>query len=160
MLGLIAIPKLVKIVLITSTLALAFGTGWKINGWRLEARIADLQASYALAYAQAEKAARDKENALTNDLASIRRAKDAEIQNVRRSLDIAINSLRHRPERPANGVSSDTPSGGGSTQGCTGAQLYREDAEVALRIARDADELRVAYKACTRAYDAARDALK
>lgn len=158
MLGFLAIPKLGKIVLILGTIVLIFGTGWKVNGWRLEARIADLQATHAQAYAKAQKAARDKENALTDDLAKIRRSKDAEIQNVRRSLDIALNSLRHRPERPS--MPSDTPIGSGSTQGCTGAQLYREDAEVALRIARDADELRVAYKACTRAYDAARDALK
>jgi hypothetical protein len=156
MLGLIAIPKLVKIVLITGTLALAFGTGWKINGWRLEARIADLQASYALAYAEAQKAARDKENALTNDLASIRRSKDAEIQNVRRSLDIALNSLRHRPERPADSMPTDSVAGGG----CTGKGLARGDAEFLARYAADAARLQSAYKACTRAYDAARDALK
>lgn len=158
MLGFLAIPKLGKIVLIIGTIVFIFGTGWKVNGWRLEARIADLQASYAKAYAEAQKAARDKENALTDDLAKIRRSKDAEIQNVRRSLDIALNSLRHRPERP--GVSSDTPPGSGSTQGCTGAQLYREDAEVALRIARDADELRVAYKTCVRSYESVRKALE
>ena len=142
------------------TLAAGVMIGWKVNGWRLEARIADIQTSHAIAYAQAQKAARDKENALTNDLATLRKSRDAEVTNISNRLADALNSLRNRPQRPAGGVPTDSPFGSGSVQGCTGSQLYREDAEVALRIARDADELRVAYKTCAGAYEAARKALE
>lgn len=154
MLGFLAVPKLGKIVLIIGTIVFIFGTGWKVNGWRLEARIADLQASYAKAYAEAQKAARDKENALTDDLAKIRRSKDAEIQNVRRSLDIALNSLRNRPDR------ADLPTDSVAGGGCTGSGLARPDAEFLVEYAADAAQLQLAYKACVRSYESVRKTLE
>jgi hypothetical protein len=61
----------------------------------------------------------------------------------------ALSSLSDRPSREDSGsVSEGSNTGTGHSNGCTGAQLYREDAEAALRIARDADKLRLALKAC------------
>jgi hypothetical protein len=136
------------------TLAAGVMIGWKVNGWRLEARIADLQATHAQAYAEAQKAARAKETALADDLAKIRRTKDAEIKNIRRGLDIAINSLRNRPDRSI--LPTDSVAGGG----CTGAGLARPDAQFLAEYAHDAARLQLAYQTCIGAYEAARKALE
>jgi hypothetical protein len=131
-------------------------TGWKVNGWRLEARIADLQASYALTYAEAEKAARNRETELNQDLIEIRRLRDAEVTNISNRLASALNSLRDRPERPAGGLPKDSTARGG----CTANELFREDAESFIWIARDADTVRASLETCVRAYDSARKALE
>jgi hypothetical protein len=130
-------------------------TGWKVNGWRLEARIADLQASYAQAYAEAQETARNREKALVSKAEEIRRTKDAQITNISRNLSNALNSLRERPDRSA--AVSENPSTRG---GCTANELFREDAESFIWIARDADLLRAALQQCKTQYDAARNALK
>jgi len=138
--------------------ALAVGliVGWKANGWRLEARIADLQASYALAYAKAQKAARDKETALVDELVTIRKSKDDQIKNISSRLAATLNSLRDRPERPASGLPQNSTVGGV----CTGAGLARPDGEFLAGYAADAARLQSAYETCVRSYNAARKALE
>ncbi len=86
-------------------------------------------------------------------------AKNAQIASINAELSDALERLRNRPSRDsAEGVSGDTTAGG-VARGCTGAGLYKEDGAVLIRLARDADELRVNLKTCYQQYNAARDAL-
>lgn len=74
--------------------------------------------------------------------------------------DRLLDSLRHRPERPAGGA--DLPGAAGARLGataCTGAELYREDAAFLVGLAAEADQLRAAVERCQAAYDAVRDSL-
>ena len=143
-----------RIILILVTIGTGFVTGWIVNGWRLESRIAKIEASYAKAYAEAQKAARIKENGLVNDLSNLRRTKDAEIKNINGRLAAALDGLRDRPER------IDLSKNTGSCNGSTGAQLARGDAEFLARYAADAARLQSSYKTCVGAYEAARKALE
>lgn len=74
--------------------------------------------------------------------------------------DRLADILRHRPERPAGGADmSGAATAGTGPAACTGAGLYRDDAEVLVRIAADADRLRAAVEHCSAAYDAVRGQL-
>lgn len=67
-----------------------------------------------------------------------------QIAGVRRNLDIALDGLRNRPERPINlPATARTGCEGGS-----GAGLYREDGEFLAREAARADEIRAGLAAC------------
>lgn len=74
----------------------------------------------------------------------------------RLALDLrrALNSLRHRPERPAT-AGGDVPESAADGMACTGDQLYRPDGEFLAREATRADQLRIDLSACQAAYDAA-----
>lgn len=86
-----------------------------------------------------------------------RTAYRARLAAVAADRDRLADSLRHRPERPASGAHlPDSASAGAGLAACTGARLYRDDAEVLVRIAADADRLRAAVERCTAAYDAVR----
>ena len=125
-------------------------TGWKVNGWRLEARIADLQASYALTYAEAEKAARNRETELNQDLIEIRRLRDAEVTNISNRLASALNSLRDRHERPKDGgVSKDS----GTCSAASGAQLAKGDGEFLAGYSADAYRLQKELDHCVTQYN-------
>lgn len=67
-----------------------------------------------------------------------------------RSLDIALASLRARPDRPLSGDSKTDCAGG------TGAELFRADAEFLARLATRADRHRNALEACYAYADALR----
>jgi hypothetical protein len=111
--------------------------------------------------AQAEEAmkARQREQALQALMDRQRKEHQNEVNRVVREYAALSDSLRNRPERPADGGAGVPQGAGAGTEpapGCTGAQLYRSDSEVLVGIARDADQLRLALKACVGAYDAAR----
>lgn len=156
MLGFLAIPKLGKIVLITGTIVLIFGTGWKINGWRLEARIASLQASHAKAYAEAQEQARAKETALNNDLATLRKTKDAQIKTINDRLAVALDGLRDRPERASDSMPTDSGIGLKYRKGCYPSELFREDAESFVRFAEETEKLKESLKYCIAQYNLVR----
>lgn len=83
-------------------------------------------------------------------------AKNAQIQALNNRVDALNSELRKRPQRPGGASVPTASADGKASTGCTGAQLYRSDAEVLTRIGRDADELRIQLKACYAQYDAAR----
>jgi hypothetical protein len=110
----------------------------------------DSEKAQALA-AQAEEQmkARQTEQALKTLIDKQR--KDHQREAIRLANDYAavVVSLQDRPDRPGvGGVPTGASAGVEPARGCTGAELFREDAEVALGIARDADQLRLALKAC------------
>ena len=107
------------------------------------------------AYAKGQEEARQREQALQANADKLRKDKDAEIKNVTARATALANSLRERPSRPAEGSAVSSTAGVGSG-GCTGKELYREDGEFLVRIAKEADELRAALKQCYNQYEAIR----
>jgi hypothetical protein len=81
---------------------------------------------------------------------------NAQIASLNQSLSVAVAGLSNRPSRGGEGgVPINTAPGAG----CYPAALYREDAAVALKLAGEADKLRVLLGQCQAAYNAARQAL-
>lgn len=109
-------------------------------------------------HADAVEKARKREQNLQQSADSLRKEKDAEIRNINARATALANSLRDRQSRPNSSALPSTASIGQSA--CTGAQLYREDGELLVGLAREADELVAALKQCYAQYDAARQPVK
>lgn len=80
--------------------------------------------------------ARYKEEQMQKATDQLRTTKDAQIKDINRKLAVALDELRKRTERPTD---TTTPSESGAA--CTGAFLYREDAEFLAREAARADRI-------------------
>jgi hypothetical protein len=93
----------------------------------------------------------ERQQALQLSADQLRQEKDRETRELAARNTALVNSLRSRPERPAGAVSSAAQSGSG---GCTPRELYRQDSEVVVGLAREADEIRIALKQCYAQYDA------
>ena len=111
------------------------------------------------AYAKGQEEARKREQEMQQAADRLRREKDAEIRDINARATALSNSLRDRQERPA---SNNSVSGAASTRptACSGKELYREDGEFLVRVAREADELRAALDQCVKQYNAARQTVK
>jgi hypothetical protein len=110
------------------------------------------------AYAQAQEAAREKEQSLQAQADRLREEKDNEIRNLNARATALTNSLRDRPSRTTT-VASTVPSSTGlscPTLTCTGAELSREDGEFLAGEAARADEARTLLKQCYDQYNAVR----
>ena len=83
-----------------------------------------------------------------------RKEKTDAITHLRAQHAADLERLRQRPERPAN--LPQAPGDGQAAAGCTGAQLYREDAELAVRESLRAETIRIELMACYAQYDRAR----
>ena len=105
-------------------------------------------------YAKAQDEARAKEQALQANADKLRKEKDAEIRNINARATALSNSLQQRQTRSEAGSLSS--SSGARPTSCSGKELYREDGEFLVRIAREADELRSALKQCYAQYEALR----
>ena len=127
-------------VLIGAAIALAvsFGSGFGL-GHKLEKARFD---EYKL---EQVEATRKKEREQQDAVDQLRKEKDAKIANINNQLFDAINELRKRPTRPAEGTSNG--------QSGTGTSLYAEDAIFLTREAARADVLRTALEACYNQYD-------
>jgi len=111
------------------------------------------------AYAKGQEEARKREQEMQEAADKLRREKDRETRELAARNTALVNSLRDRQARPTEtGVVSNATSAGSG--GCTARELFREDAEVAVRFAREADDLRIALKQCYSQYEAVRDKLK
>lgn len=110
------------------------------------------------AYAEAQEAARQKEQELQASADKLRKEKDAEIRNISARATALSNSLRERPSRPAPESSTvpSTASAGCTPASGTGAGLSREDAQFLAGEAARADELRAALRQCHAQYNALR----
>ena len=108
----------------------------------------------------AEKAAtviaqREKETELQVSMDKLREDKRREITKLTNTVATLTNSLRNRPERPAVPASASIGDAGGW---CSGPQLYRNDAQLALSEAERADRIRLQLIQCQTAYEKARQA--
>ena len=110
------------------------------------------------AYAEAQEAARTREQNLQIQADRLREEKDNEIRNLNARATALSNSLRDRPSRTATPPSTVSSTTGTScpTVVCTGAGLSKEDAEFLAGEAARADELRAALQQCLRQYEAVR----
>lgn len=108
---------------------------------------------------KAKDEARQREQDLQAQADKDRHESQTRINRLRTERDAALAKLRDHPQRPAsaNGIVLPSPAGSGSqASGCTGAELYREDAEAALGIGFDAEELRLEYNKLWSLYERAR----
>lgn len=142
-------------------LALGFSSGFLVEHWRLGVVIADMRQTQAETESQMqavraddERIARANEHDLSTKAIATEQGKQNEITTINARLSAALASLRSRPDRPA--TAGKLSSAAADCKGATGAELYREDAAVALRIAGDADIQRAALAACYQQYDDAR----
>jgi len=107
-------------------------------------------------YAAAQAAAREKEQELQAGADSLRKEKDREIRDLNARAVALANSLRDRPSRPTTESSPVPGTASTGPSGCTPKQLYREDSEVVVGLAREADEIRAALKQCYAQYESLR----
>ena len=150
-------------LLIAAILAIA---GCAIHKSGLDAGRAEIQAKWdrqriadAAATVQANLQARAREQALQFAADNIRQEKTREIADLNRRHAALVDSLRHRPDRPADYLPATSQAAGtGPVASCGADQLFRQDAAVALGIARDADLVRIALQQCHAQYQAAADA--
>jgi hypothetical protein len=84
--------------------------------------------------------------------------KNEKIRALNTAIATVIASLSDRPNRPVEG-SLPTPSGTGSAIGCTGAQLYRPDAEAFVGFAARAERIRIDLDQCQTQYESAKQAI-
>lgn len=105
-------------------------------------------------------AARKREQELQAAADKDRRVLNVTIARIRAERDAALGRLQDRADRPqagANGIVLPKPAGAGSTAGsCTGAELYRSDAQFLERHASQCEELRVHYLDLRSKYERAR----
>lgn len=156
--------RAITALLIAAILATA---GWAIHGFGLAAGRAEVQAKWdqqriadASATVQAALQARAREQSAQFAADRIRQEKTREIADLNRRHAAALaDSLRHRPDRPTDYLPATAQAAGtGPAAGCGADQLFRQDAAVALGIARDADLVRIALRQCHAQYQAAGDA--
>lgn len=105
----------------------------------------------AEALTEAQQKARAAELSMQAATDKLRQEKRDEIARLDRRYRTIVDELRNRAERPA--TMPDSARDGQITAGCSGAELYREDSEFLARLARDADEIRLALNACYKQYD-------
>lgn len=106
-------------------------------------------------YAKGQEAARQKEQELQANADRLRQEKDREIKNLNARATALTNSLQQRPSISTQASTVSGSSGAGQS-GCTPRQLYRESAEDFVKIALEADSLRVALAQCYAQYDSLR----
>ena len=108
--------------------------GWTINGWRLNASIASLRASYAEESTRVLVEVRNREKSLIEASERTRKDRDAKVKNLNGRLNAALSELQQRPSRSVN-----SPTDTASCSGATGANLSKEDAEFLVRESTRAD---------------------
>lgn len=112
------------------------------------------KAETAAAYNKALQEAVERQQQLQMGADKLRQEKTRETRDLLARNTALANSLRDRQTRPSGAVPS-APSAGSSA--CTGKELYREDGEFLVGVAREADELRVALKQCYAQYSQVRE---
>lgn len=95
-----------------------------------------IEAVYTSKLLQASETARKKEHELQEQSDKLRMEKDDDINNLNVRLNNALAELRKRPSRPS--VITETTY---IRESCTGAELYREDAEFLTREAYRAERV-------------------
>lgn len=129
--------QIMQIVEAILALILAVAVGYGV--WLYKDRqYQKLQKDYTQLIEQSEAIAIQHTKDLADQKASADKEKDEAIKRNTASYQSLINSLRNRTQRPSN-----LPSNPSAEQTCTGAQLYREDAEFLAGEAARADEVTI-----------------
>lgn len=120
----------------------------------LKASTATQEATRAEVARLAEAGHREREHAHAQAIATTTQKATDEKRRLAALVADLRGQLRDRPQRPAPG-GGDVPGGTGSPLACTGAQLYRPDAELLVGESDRADGLRIQLAECQARYDAA-----
>ena len=113
------------------------------------------RAEQMAAFAEAQRQAREKEQALQQGADNLRMEKEREIKNINARATALANSLRERPDRPS--AESGAVSGSAcACSGASGAQLARGDGEFLARYSADAARLSIELDKCVKQYEAVR----
>lgn len=131
---------------------IASSAGWVINGWRLHAKIAEIEKKHAIEYAEAVERSREIERSLQTNADKLRKDHDEKVRALNNRVNSLLAELRKRPSRSASKNTAARP----SPAGCSGAELYREDSEFLAREAARADLIREGYKQCQQQYETVR----
>lgn len=140
---------------IVVTLVLALFSALAGYGYGHQHGAAGVQAKWDTEKADTITAQRTKEAELQAGMDKLRTEKNRETAKLQRTVAALTLSLRDRPERPAVPASASAGDGGGW---CSGPQLYRGDAQLALSEAERADRIRLQLIQCQSAYEKARQA--
>ncbi len=108
------------------------------------------------AHAKALQEAVERQQQLQMGADKLRQEKDRETRDLLARNAALNNSLRNRPQRPVVQAGAVSGTAGAGSSGCTPRELYREDSEVVVGLAREADEIRLALKQCYAQYEAVR----
>ncbi len=161
------VQGLVVAAAVAATLgAVTYGVHSYNDARRDEGRV-EVQAKWAAAEKDRDKVLADVRqkgiddtNRLNKAAIDQQKASNDKIAVLNNNLHAALNSLRDRPERPTDASSSGLPAPAAAQSSCTGASLYRPDAEFLVREATRADQLRVDLESCQAQYNSASEALK
>ena len=139
---------------------LAAGAGYFQGSEHGQAKIQALwdkeKAAQYAEYAKGQEAARAKEQELQAGADRLRQEKDREIRDLNARATALTNSLQQRPSSTQASSLSGSSSTRSGVSGCSGKELFREDAESLVQIATEADTLRLALKQCYAQYDSLR----
>lgn len=105
-----------------------------------------------------EQEFRARETSLQVAIDQTEKDKADAIQDLNRRHAAALASVRNRPDRPKPTTTPNVPKDAEPQPpaiGCTGYELYRPDGEFLIGEAARGDQLRIALKACYRAWDEA-----
>ena len=150
---------LVKIIIIISLITAVFLTHiWQVNK-AVDKAVSEQVVLYNNKIKELEIKSLKTESELKDKVQAIKGEKDAQIKAIDRKYNTAIASLRSRPERSTTSDPTPNTCNAESTKGATGAQLYRDDAEILTRFARDTEELKTHLLACYQQYDGVKDQL-
>lgn len=134
-------------------IVLAFvGNGFYWNHHGSVAATTELAAVWEKDRADREVKARDTERVWQGAVNETQQKHVARVAEIQRTLDIALNSLRDRPNRPSAMPSNPRVECAGSS----GAELSRTDAEFLAREAARADSCRAGLDACYTVIDKVR----
>ena len=146
-------------------LALAVSLAGNVASWAKLSAERNAHHSFRAATAQAEQVRsetarkaeaghRARERAQADTLQAITEKAEHEKTRLAADLRAAVDSLRNRPQRPA-AAGGAVPTGAADPVACSGAGLFRSDAEFLVRESARADGLRLQLAACQAAYNGA-----
>lgn len=168
-------PFRAQLIVAAVLAALAFGGGWMVNGWRMDAKLASLQADHASVLEQ-------QANAVVASVQAARQIEQKRTEIVESQRDIAIEqnevlatdvaagaavSERLRGQlsalRARHASRIATPANGGQGEQDTDAiglliDMLQGMDGAGRELAEYADRLKIAGLACERTYDGVRDA--
>ena len=150
-------PKVVAAILILIFLA---GTHWKAYVSGKNTINAEWNAA-KLKQAEDDKAALQysikESKVLQSHSDKIQAKKDEQAKIISAKLATALGELRNRESRES--VSTSNGATAGTKRSCSGADLYREDAEFLVREASSADRVKVELQECQQKYNKVRDTI-
>jgi hypothetical protein len=111
-------------------------------------------------YAKAMEESVEIQQQLQMGADKLRQEKDREIRDIAARNTALANSLRDRQSRSATNSSTVSSTASVGPSACTGKDLYREDGEFLVRLAREADDIRAALKQCYAQYESVRQTVR